>query len=86
MLYSEHRTEYIGKVVNMLIETGRRRATKYVNPKHVIKATRHNMADRGAPTQSFVVTVGKPNYLERLFIKQALKVKEPFPIRKIQLK
>lgn len=32
------------------------------------------------------LTIGRPNYSERKFIKQCVKAGEPFPIKKIQLK
>lgn len=52
----------------------------------MIKATRRHKLDRRESREEFVVTVGAPNYLERIFVKQALKAKELFPIDKIQLR
>lgn len=67
------------------------RATKYVSEKQTIKVTRRRYkrgsyhrtkSDRG----EFLVTAGRPNFAERLFIKRAKKAGEPFPVKKIQLK
>jgi len=76
----------VGKVVGTLLRTGAYRATKYMSPKSVIKATRRHKGERRASRTEFVVTLGSPNYQEHKFIKQCLKVEEPFPIKKIQLK
>ena len=63
-----------------------RKATKYVLPNLTIKATRQKKPDGRDRQETFIVTIGKPNYLERKFIKACIKAKEPFPIKKIQLK
>ena len=76
----------VGLVVGTAIKTGAYRATKYISPKMTVKATRRHKLDKRAPIQEFVITIGKPNYLERLFIKLLKKSGEPFPVRKIQLK
>ena len=75
----------VGKVVRSLI-TGYQwySAIKYVSPTKVIKATRRGRKEAGEHAE-FVVSIGKPNYAERIFVKSALAAKEPFPIKKIQL-
>lgn len=62
-----------------------RRATYYVSPTLVVKATRHNKVAKRARHESFVVSFGVPNYVERAFIRMAKRAKQPFPVRKIQL-
>ena len=76
----------LGRCVALLRATDDvRRATAYQSPKFVIKATRLHRRDRRERHESFVVTIGRPNFRERLFIKAAKKAGEPFPVRQIQL-
>ena len=63
-----------------------RRATYYISPTLVVKATRHNKIDKRSRHESFVVSFGRPNFLERRFIKQCVKAGQSFPVRKIQLR
>ena len=76
----------IGRVVFLLWEGRARQAVKYLSPAFVIKATRRNPLDRRAKTMEVVVTIGRPGYREREFIKQCQRAKEPFPVKKIQLR
>ena len=76
----------VGMVVGMALKTGAYKATKYVSPRMTIKATRRHELRSRATIQEFVVTVGKPNYQERIFIKALQKSGESFPVRKIQLR
>ena len=64
------------------------KATKYVCVDHVLKATRKTYGGKigNGRTVDIVLTIGKPNYPERQFIKACLKAGEKFPIRKIQYK
>lgn len=68
------------------------KATKYVSPKQIIRAVRKTFkyngrkpTDRGRNTE-ITLTIGRPNYLEREFIKLCTKAGEPFPVKKIQFK
>ena len=65
-------------------------ATKFVSPTHVLKATRQRfdgkVPSRTASRQTVIVTIGKPNYKARQFIKLYQKAGESFPIKKIQIK
>lgn len=75
------------KVIDALVEDKTlRKATVFVSPFFVTKATRVHRHDGRDSRLQMVVTVGKPNYAEREFIKLAKKAGEPFPIKKIQLK
>lgn len=65
---------------------GRRKATKYVSPSMVVKATARYKPRRGARSCEIVVTVGTPNYAERDFIRDAKKAGERFPLRRVQVK
>ena len=67
------------------------RATKYVSPKHIIRAVRKSYRFNGRKPRKGAnleihITIGRPNYLEREFVKECQKVGEPFPVKKIQLK
>lgn len=75
----------ITAVVIGLLEVGAKKATKFVSPKLVIKATRRFMDARDKIVEIHL-TVGAPNYAERQFIKAALKAGEPFPVKKVQFK
>ena len=79
----------VGFVVDTLLHSGARTATKFVSDKLVIRASM-KLAGKKLPaanTRSFeiVLTIGAPNYDAREFIKVCKKAKEPFPIKKIQL-
>jgi len=63
-----------------------RKAVAYVSPKLTIKLSRRHRPDGRSKSVDFVLTSGAPNYAEREFIKQLKKVKEPFPVKKVQLK
>lgn len=61
-------------------------ASKYVSPTHVVKATRQRKYDRRDKAETFLVTIGTPNFLGRRFIKAVKKAGEPFPVKKVQIK
>jgi hypothetical protein len=73
------------EVTNALMITGAKKATKYLSPKDVVKATRFGKPTRGK-TMTFFVTIGRPNYAERAFIKTAKRAGERFPVKRVQLK
>lgn len=74
----------VASLLQTLFTTGARKATKYLAPNQTLKVTRqHPRKGRG---DTVLVTMGRPNYAERQFIKMARKAGEPFPIRKPQLR
>ncbi len=73
------------KTIDTLLKTQSKKATCYVTPKFVVKATRRG-GRRVDSTIEILLTIGKPNFAERDFIKKCKKVGEKFPVRKIQLK
>ena len=75
----------LNQVVKAVLE-GSRKATRYVSPMTVVKATARHRPRMRSRTVEIVVTIGRPNYAERAFIRQAKKAGEPFPVRKIQVK
>lgn len=64
------------------------RATKFVSPTEVIRATRIRFNKKILNDRNIAIrlTIGRPNYLDREFIKLCKKANEPFPIKKIQYK
>lgn len=63
-----------------------KQATVYISPKLTVKATLQGDEQNNKEARTVVLTVGRPNYAERKFIKLCLEAKEPFPVKKIQLK
>jgi hypothetical protein len=77
----------IPETIGMLIEQRARLAIKYLSPKLIVRACRKRY--RGKILKGsieIILTIGKPNYKEREFIKKCKKVGEPFPIERVQLK
>lgn len=63
-----------------------RSASKFVTPKRVITLSRRRKLDKRSSTQEFVLTVGKPNFRGREFVKAFQKAGEPFPVKKVQVR
>jgi hypothetical protein len=81
--------EGLSRTLDLIIFSGARQATAYLSEKEVIRATRplyNGKIDRRNKTITVVLTLGRPNYRERLFIKACKKAGEPFPVRKVQIK
>ena len=77
----------IEKVVSIiLIHPKARSAVKYLSQHKVVKATRRGKFDGRDRHEEVLLSVGRPNYAEREFIKKCLKSGEPFPVKKIQVK
>jgi len=75
-----------GQLAEIIVNGGAKRATKYLSPRLVVKATRIGKKDLRDSQQHFIVTVGRPNYAEHQFIKNCKIVNEQFPVKKIQVK
>ena len=74
-------------LVEVLSSTGARVATKYVSPCNIIRATRRAYKGKFKKGNvEIILTMGKPNFAERRFIAKCKKAREPFPVKKIQLK
>lgn len=63
-----------------------RSAVKYISDKEVVKATRISKPDKRDVQTHILLTIGRPNYAERKFVKLCKKAGEPFPVKKVQLK
>lgn len=58
--------DWITDVTSALyLNHGVRRATKFVNDRMTVKATRHRRHDARSSTETFIVTFGRPNFIER---------------------
>ena len=73
-------------VVSSLIVTRMRKATKFIGPNLVIKLTRQRVPSKRNRGETFVLTIGKPNFDERKFLKDCKKAGEPVPVKKVQLR
>lgn len=73
-------------LAELILEGGARKATKYFSETQVVRATRKlygGKISRG--NTEIVFMVGRPNWQERQFIKQAKKAGDTFPIKKTQI-
>ncbi len=78
---------YVADVIATLIAQDARLATKYLSDKLTIKASRKLFQGKfNKNTIEVVLTIGKPNFAERQFIKDCKKAGVPFPVKNIQLK
>lgn len=80
--------KYVENVIGVLIATKAHRATKYISDKQIIRATRrgYNNQIRKGENIDIVLTIGRPNFAERKFIKMCKNAGEPFPVRNIIIK
>lgn len=78
--------KHVARVFNAMNQSHTiKKATLYLSPKQTIKITRQRH-DRRASRHTYLLTVGAPNYAERIFIKSCIKAGERFPVKKIQLR
>lgn len=85
----ENISKVTAQCVDAIVNFGAVRATKYIDEKTTAKATRITYRKNHRPRNKVLeirITVGRPNYLERKFIKLLKEAAEPFPVKKIQLK
>lgn len=63
-------------------------ATKFLLPDLTVRINQDKFAGTGRKRNRVRVTVsvGRPNYAERAFIKDCKKAGERFPVKKVQLK
>jgi hypothetical protein len=74
------------KAVIGLLESGAKKASVYESENLVVTATWQQKPRRGETSSTFLVTIGKPNYAGRQFIKACKKAGDPLPVKKVQLK
>jgi hypothetical protein len=73
----------VTSVVEAVLRLKIHRATKYISPTMVVRAT---VGKRDMNSKTLVLTIGKPNFLERKFVKTLIKAKEPFPVKNVIFK
>lgn len=78
----------IGNAAAILLKTKAHKATKYLSPNMIVRATRTLSRGRvdSRGNGDIRITIGKPNFAERAFVKTLQKAGEPFPVKKIVLK
>ena len=69
----------------MLANRNLRRVVQFLTPKLTVKLTRQRRVRRNASQQTYLLTVGAPNFVERAKIKTLVKAGEPFPVKKLAL-
>lgn len=82
----------INTIIQVLLDQKAKKATKFISDKEIIRAVRTVYKTKtgkkvfGAGNIEITLTIGKPNFAEKEFIKLCKKAKEKFPLQKIQLK
>lgn len=78
----------VSEVVRTVIDAKAHKATKYLSDREIVRATRRLIRGKVPNSKNIdiVLTIGRPNYAERRFIKACKKAGEPFPVRKVQIK
>lgn len=63
-----------------------RRGTAFLAENFTVKATAQRRIGKADKSATLLVTVGRPNFLERRFIRLCQKAGMVFPLKQIQLK
>jgi hypothetical protein len=82
----EYTMRRLGEAVGDVLCGSARRATAYISPTLTIKATAQRRQDGRDKSATALVTIGKPNFVERRFIRVCQKAGMAFPLRQIQWK
>jgi hypothetical protein len=78
--------KWFAVVCDALIGSGMKTAIKIVDENTTVKATWRNKPSGRKSREEMVVTFGKPNYLDRVFIRKCKKAGKSFPVKKIQFR
>lgn len=77
----------INELMEIVLTGGIVKATKYLSDKQIVRAARRTYGGKIVKGNTeIVLTIGRPNYAEREFIKKCKKAGEPFPVKKVQIK
>lgn len=83
----EYAMRKLGEAVgDVIMGSNVRRATAFISPTLTMKATAQRRSDRRHQHATVLVTVGRPNFIERRFIRVCQKSGMAFPLRQIQWK
>ena len=79
-------TNYLNKLYDTLVANPTlRRATAFVDPKRTIKLTRQRRRKGRVTSETYLLTDGVPNFVERGLIKTMVKAGTKFPFPKLKL-
>lgn len=70
----------LGYIVNTILDGGAKQVSLLLSKQLSIKGTFQGRSRGRARTRTIVLTIGRPNYRDRVVIKKAEKTKEPFPL------
>lgn len=76
----------VTKPLEILLRSNARSVTKYLRPDLRVTVSRQFPMDRRNSGETVLVTWGKPNYAQRKFVKACQRAKEPFPVKRPQIK
>lgn len=76
----------LDKMMEAFNHRGVKSVSYFLSPRVVTRITRQRPANIRESSITFLITIGRPNYAAREFIKKANRAGEPFPIKKLQLK
>lgn len=82
----EYAMRKLGEAIGDVAYGPCRRATAFISPTLTLKATAQRKQDKRAKSTTVLVTVGRPNFVERRFIRVCQKAGMAFPLRQIQWK
>lgn len=81
--------EIIGKAIYAIFREMNEKEVKsaicYLDPLLRVKATRRTKWQKKELNVEILLSIGRPNFKERKFIKDCKNAGEPFPIKKVQL-
>ena len=76
---------WVARVINLVLsDSSVKKASYIISPVLTITGTRRCKTRKNDRTVEMVLTIGKPNFANRQFIKLAKASGEPFPIKKIR--
>ncbi len=73
-------------VGEMLINTRVKKATAFLSPILTLVVARQFKMDSRSKQQTFIVTIGRPNFENRKKLKDLIAAREPFPVKKLAYK
>lgn len=82
---SAHTLTAISQVVELVLEDGAKQATKVVSTQLTVKATHHGKQRKGQRQNTILLTIGKPAYAERQYIKRRKSLRQN-PVNDVRIK
>ena len=74
------------KAVSALLGSDAKKATVFLSHNEVVSVCRRFKYSKRNRRNDYVLKIGAPNYLERIFLANCSAAGEPLPVRKVQLK